>query len=266
MIPIYIISLPDHKHKRDKIISQIDDRAYEIIEAFDARKMNFNHFPDYKRFFRLSFYGKDLTGPEFGCYLSHKKVYQKIIREKIPYALVLEDDAILEDNFFFVLESLLKKYPKLDLIRFLGKYKIDTKPKRNVLSLYNGFDLVRLHGSPGGTYAYVVSQAGAKKMLSSMKNIFTAIDTLMGLQFLTNIEILTVYPKIATWNEKLGSTIGDKRYKKNLKGFNKIIYPITRILFKTVEETSKLFFYFIKYSKDKKIFKSSAASNLKRQN
>ena len=265
MIPIYIISLPDHKYKRDKIISQIGDRAYEIIEAFDARKMNFDHFPDYKRFFRLSFYGKDLAGPEFGCYLSHKKVYQRIIEGKIPYALVLEDDAILEDNFFLVLENLVKKYPKLDLVRFLGKNKINDKPKRNVLPLISGFNLVRLHGSPGGTYAYIISQAGAKKMLSRMKKIYTAIDTLIGLQFLTKIDILTVYPKIATWDDSLGTTIGDLRYKKNLKGFYKIIYPFTRILFKLVEETSKLFFYFKNYFKDKKSFKSPADLKLKRQ-
>ena len=265
MIPIYIISLADHKYKRDKIISQIGDRAYEIIEAVDARKMSYEHFSDYKRFFRLSFYGKDLIGPEFGCYLSHKKVYQRIIEGKIPYALVLEDDAILEDNFFLVLENLLKKYPKFDLIRFLGKYKIDNKPRRNVLPLISGFNLVRLHGSPGGTYAYVISQAGAKKMLSRMKNIFTAIDALMGLQFLTKIDILTVYPKIATWDDSLGTTIGDLRYKKNLKGYYKITYPFTRILFKLVEETSKIFFYFKYYFKDKKSFKSPADLKLKRQ-
>ena len=173
MIPTYIISLKDHKYKRDNLINQIKKQGqdkYEIIDAFDARNMNFQQFPNYKRNLRLNLYGKDLIGPEFGCYLSHKNIFQKIVNENIPYAIVLEDDAKLKDNFFFVIENLLKKYPELDLVRFLGKNKIDDKPKRDILKLVEGYNLVRLHGSPGGTYSYVISKSGAKKMLLKISN------------------------------------------------------------------------------------------------
>ena len=36
---------------------------------------------------------------EIGCALSHRSVYEKIIREDIDYTLVLEDDVLLPDNF-----------------------------------------------------------------------------------------------------------------------------------------------------------------------
>jgi len=266
MIPTYIISLKDHKYKRDNLINQIKKQGqdkYEIIDAFDARNMNFQQFPNYKRNLRLNLYGKDLIGPEFGCYLSHKNIFQKIVNENIPYAIVLEDDAKLKDNFFFVIENLLKKYPELDLVRFLGKNKIDDKPKRDILKLVEGYNLVRLHGSPGGTYSYVISKSGAKKMLLKMNKIFTAIDTLMGLQFYTNIDILTIHPRISSWDDNLGTTIGSKRYKKNITGFYKVSYPITRLLFKSLEECTKLYFYFKNFWSDYKKFKSSAPSKNK---
>lgn len=41
---------------------------------------------------------------EIGCALSHAHVIQKIVAEKIPYALVLEDDVELPDNFNTILE------------------------------------------------------------------------------------------------------------------------------------------------------------------
>ena len=261
MIPTYIISLPDHKHKREKLIDQLIKNGiekYEIINPFDGRKMNFNQFPDYERILRLSLYGKDLVGPEFGCFLSHKKIYQKMINENISYALVLEDDAKLNKNFSEVLGILLNKYPELDLVRFLGKYKLHNKPKRKILQLTKDASLIRLHGSPGGTYAYVISQLGAKKMLSKMNKIFTAIDTLMGLQFITGIDILTIDPKIATWDDDLGTTIGSKRYEKNLRGIYRVTYPITRFIFKVIEENSKLYFYYKNFWRDNKRFKSSA--------
>lgn len=268
MIPIYIISLKDHNHKREKIIKQIKNLGqdnYEIIDAFDGRGMNFPQFPNYMRSLRLSLYGKDLIGPEFGCFLSHKKIYQKMVNEKVPYALVLEDDAKLNENFFQILEILLNKYPEFDLVRFLGKYKIEKKPKRKILKL-SSFNLIRLHGSPGGTYAYVISQSGAKKMLSKMNKIYTAIDTLIGLQFITGIDILTVDPKIATWDDDLGTTIGSKRYVKNLRGIYRVTYPITRFIFKAIEECSKLYFYYKNFWRDNKRFKSSATLKKKRQN
>ncbi len=43
--------------------------------------------------------GREMADPEFGCALSHLFVYKKIIDEKIDYTIVLEDDAILGQDF-----------------------------------------------------------------------------------------------------------------------------------------------------------------------
>lgn len=41
---------------------------------------------------------------EVGCALSHAKVLEKIVQEKISYALILEDDVVLPDNFKEIIE------------------------------------------------------------------------------------------------------------------------------------------------------------------
>ena len=260
MIPIYIISLDDHKHKRDKIENQLNSlniKNYSFIRAYDGRKKKNYEFSRYIDFLRMSLYGKPLSGPEIGCYLSHRNVFEKIIDQNVKCAVVLEDDAIIDNSFLEVLPIIKKKIQDLELIRFIGKEKIDVKPKRKIFKINSKQSIYRLHGAPGGTYAYMISLNGAKKLFYKMKNIFTAIDTLMGLQVYTGIGIYTVYPKIASWDDRLGSTIGSQRFKKKLSGFYKITYPITRFCFKIIEENSKLYFYLINYIKDLKSYKSS---------
>lgn len=53
-------------------------------------------------------HGKVLMPGEKGCAYAHKSVYEKMLRENIPYALVLEDDVLLHDNFRVVLEKITK--------------------------------------------------------------------------------------------------------------------------------------------------------------
>lgn len=52
----------------------------------------------------LSKGGRELILGEAGCALSHAKVIKTIVTEKIPYALVLEDDVEIPKNFKAVIE------------------------------------------------------------------------------------------------------------------------------------------------------------------
>ena len=49
--------------------------------------------------------GHALLPGEIGCALSHAQVLEKIVTEKIPFALVLEDDVSLPINFKHILEK-----------------------------------------------------------------------------------------------------------------------------------------------------------------
>lgn len=53
--------------------------------------------------------GHLLLPGEIGCAVSHAQVLQKIVTEKIPHALVLEDDVSLPLNFKEILEEEVKK-------------------------------------------------------------------------------------------------------------------------------------------------------------
>jgi glycosyl transferase family 25 len=185
--------------------------------------------------------------------LSHRAVLEKIVKNKISISLIFEDDVTLQKDFRIVIENLINCHYPWEAVRFLGKPKIAKLMQRKIIKIYKNFYLTRLATSPGGAYAYVISYSGAKKLLKSMNNISCPIDTIMGLPWRSGLEVLTIQPAISSWDKSFESAIGDGRFEKNkVTGWEKLIYPITRGIFKLQEGLLKKYFYFLSTFKDKK--------------
>ncbi len=78
---------------------------FEIIDAVDYQNLSeaeFNNLSDQEAVNSNPF----LTKGAIACALSHVKVYQKIVDEKLEKALVLEDDAILPENIQMLLHNI----------------------------------------------------------------------------------------------------------------------------------------------------------------
>ncbi len=56
--------------------------------------------------------GQALFPNELGCALSHKKVYEMIVANNIPLALIFEDDVLLPDNFNQIVTEQVKLQKK----------------------------------------------------------------------------------------------------------------------------------------------------------
>lgn len=64
---------------------------------------------EYNESYAIKKGGHALLPGEIGCALSHSRVIQKIIDEKIPYTLVLEDDVSLPIDFHQIIETEIAK-------------------------------------------------------------------------------------------------------------------------------------------------------------
>ena len=98
-----------------------------------------------------------LTQGGIGCALSHKRVYEKIVNDKINRCLILEDDAKFDIDFFSKLNEIEKNVPQDFDILFLG-YHV-SYIKNDINDYY--FKPERVYG----LFGYVVSYEGAKKLL-----------------------------------------------------------------------------------------------------
>lgn len=100
--------LPERLHNIESQLKALN-LPFEVSEGVDA--MNFS--PEEKEAFKtgLEKGSHSLTPGAFGSAWAHIRVYEKMVKEQIPVALVLEDDIVI----------------KKDLTRILGENWIDDK-------------------------------------------------------------------------------------------------------------------------------------------
>ena len=119
MWPIFVISLKDQLERRGKITAQLKnfDLCFEFIDAIDGRfgiPTNFEYLIDRPN--TEVFFGRSLSDAEYACALSHMSVYQIVESEKLPGAIVLEDDARLLAGFEEIMRS--GGYRDYDFLQF----------------------------------------------------------------------------------------------------------------------------------------------------
>ena len=213
--------------------------------------------PDYDSARRRRAHGRDLKAGELGCLLSHRAVYQHIVAQNMPFALILEDDARLAPETKAVLEALLQKNIPFDLVRLLGSPKVARKTHRKILKLDGDFWLVRLLTTPGGAHATLVSQEGAQKLLTHLKRFAFPIDTILGRTWETGLNVYSIQPGLAVQDLSFESAIGEERFNKSigLSGLPCLRFKLTRALFKLDEMVGKQWIFYKNLWNDKSLAK-----------
>lgn len=257
MIPVFIISLTEATDRRAYIEKTLKDTGldFEFIDAVDGRQFDVVNHPIHDTSKRRRILGRDLTGGDLGIILSNKKIFDRMVEEDIPLALILEDDVILRDDFVPILKKLETIPVPFDMIRFLGSPKLERLKLRNVYKIDDTHHLVRHTGLPGGSHAILITQDGAKKLLKHMDKNAYPIDVLMGRSWKTGLNWFTIRPGLAAQDLLFESTIGEQRLQKKdlqITGLARALFPFTRGWFKFTEAILKKYWYAKTYFQDKK--------------
>jgi glycosyl transferase, family 25 len=102
VVPIFVLTLRGDEARRAPLLKQLESMGleYELFFGIDGR----NGLPpecedrvDRARARRK--YRRALSDGELACAISHIEVCREIARRKLAHAIVLEDDAILDDAF-----------------------------------------------------------------------------------------------------------------------------------------------------------------------
>lgn len=130
----------------------------------------------------------NMTAGMVGCFLSHLDVYNKIINGDKRYAFVFEDDARMIRNIHKSAIEKLPEYIPEDWDIILLGYDISNPVHHEIVQYPN---YIKLHGFYG-THAYLITKAGATKMMNLVKMPFTnQIDYVMG--ELCKLGLLNIY-------------------------------------------------------------------------
>ena len=192
-LKIFIINL-----KKDK------DRLNFQKKQFKKENINFERID--------AVYGKDLSNSErfkhsgsyfnyitntpsiIGVFLSHLKIYKKIIKEDFPYALIMEDDIKLLKNFKKNLNNLLNNLPKKYDIIHCGcdGFSCEMNKKLNKINnklndKYN--NLIKPNTLIVGGWCYLISNETAHKMVERYENNISGhLDLLFNID--PNLDLL----------------------------------------------------------------------------
>lgn len=189
--PIFILNLDRSKNRWENVLQEVQREGLivERMPAVDGRSLSLKELQQVSTQFARFFQPRGVLG----CYLSHRKFWQTVIDRNLTSAIILEDDVRLVEKFQEKLESQLELLNigvnrSYDVI-FLGAIgRVDPKgndglPQR-IFSAYIGgsrpfkrlSDNYYQPSRPAGTHAYMVTNQGARKLLSLCPNAVFHVD------------------------------------------------------------------------------------------
>lgn len=201
MIDIFLINLERSPKRLDQMDKRLKSLSlnYHLVKAIDGKsltKPEISNWTSWKTRFLL---GRVLRPGEIGCYLSHLGVYKNMLNQDYKAAMVLEDDVEIKDElpmFCSCLELLPNDW---DIVRL---EKRSNKQGVLVETLKEKFQLYRLFHCEYGTAGYLVSQSGAKKILSISRKLFWPIDFVMARYWTARLNVYEISPPLINEREE----------------------------------------------------------------
>jgi len=202
--PIFAINLKRSTERRANLQKQLDALGLECeyIEAVDGAQFTPHEVVEKygKQVFNINPYDKQcMSLGAVGCLLSHLKIYDLMMRDNIPAACILEDDAELSPFFGEVLNS--KVLAKMTWgIVLLGHYSMFHRSyDKGAAAVYwkrkvcPGHFIARAAEFPVTTAGYLVKLPAAEKLRDFAFPMRAPIDWLTS-----NIELLGETLRIIT--------------------------------------------------------------------
>lgn len=221
-IPVFIINLPESIERKYFMKTQCESLGIspvfiDAIYGKDLSKSEVSQYCNQNKAKQL--FGRELLLGEIGCALSHKKIYQRMIDNNIPYAVVLEDDAVIKEGFDKVVKLTLDLDVNWELV-LLGHHKNQLKNLKSPISIWDNhlinskYSLGRLADFGFGAYGYMLTLEGAKKLIVELSKIYLPID-----HYTPDSQILNTYaisPTVINVSDFFNSTIDNEKTRSHL--------------------------------------------------
>jgi glycosyl transferase family 25 len=172
---VIILSLKDADERRAALIDALNDHgvSYEIWDAIDGRG---GLAPQYEamvdRPAARKHLCREMGNAEFACALSHHFIYRAVLERGLDMAVVLEDDAIVDQRFFNFLDAV--QPPACDLL--LLDHMRTLVHRRGKLMFECGTSAYRCKSIPWLTTGYLVTRTGAQKLVNQSLPISAPAD------------------------------------------------------------------------------------------
>ncbi|WGL99445.1 glycosyltransferase family 25 protein [Arsenophonus sp. aPb] len=188
--PIFIVSLKKDTDRRTQISYVLSSQAlpFTIVDAIEGSKLTHNDIAGLKYPYYDKPYGKPNGMNEIACSLSHQSIYQHIIKNDIEWALILEDDVIIDKKLSPLIKALEQGKSNLlkkDYVYLLGGQEGLNSRKRISLSFFNKITIANvtfrlLTYSPDKifrTCCYLIHRSTCERIIAEFARGFFVADS-----------------------------------------------------------------------------------------
>ncbi|MDF2372370.1 MAG: glycosyltransferase family 25 protein [Rhizobiaceae bacterium] len=199
----------------------------EIVDAVDGGLLSAGQIAEvYNHHLHEPHYPFSLRPAEIGCFLSHRKCWQKIVDENLDYGFVLEDDAILAVSDAVPAMEIAEQY-----IADAGYIQFPVRrPPANakIIASHKNISLLQPAVTPLRLSGQLVSKKAAEHLLAMTVVFDRPVDTFLQMHWITHIRPLMISPSGLSdcTQDAGGSTISRDKTLVNrvCREFQRLIY------------------------------------------
>ncbi|MDR0747878.1 MAG: glycosyltransferase family 25 protein [Helicobacteraceae bacterium] len=225
-VKVYCITLQNCAERQKKITAQLNQLGleFEFVYGIDGRALSqeeINSLYDREkcRRFHIRKYKKDvdLSRGEIGCTLSHNLLYKKMIDEDVQRAIILEDDALIDDDALSLLEPLSRlpidgyvvnlSHPPSSQKR--NKRRFELSIPWHTIILNDKFFIRHSFAHSTLTSGYYIDIKAARVMYKLTQRVFLIID--QWSYFREYVKFRIINRNVIRQDENLKSVIGGSR-------------------------------------------------------
>jgi len=190
-IPIFLINLVRCTARLDRMNDRLEKLglSFERVAAVDAKALTEGEKEslDPPRLWQMKRFPSEIA-----CYASHLKTMRLIVERQLPRAVVLEDDAALEEDFAAWTQHNCPIPEDTDVLKLEGFGAENTL--KIPIARYNGRVIDFACKPAGGAAAYLLTLAGAKKALKMLNIMREQIDDNLFGYWKNGLKVYEVFP------------------------------------------------------------------------
>jgi GR25 family glycosyltransferase involved in LPS biosynthesis len=173
LIEKFVINLERRPDRLNKFLDKCPLKDVKVISAFDGQNPEKESSDE-----KLLFSKNSMKPGEIGCFISHLRIYKKIVEKNYQYAFIMEDDAIFCPDFHTKFLKVISEMPDdTDILYIGGRFnpnfsmKLCVKVSDTIVKHDMSSPRIRTSGSDVDrtTHAYIISNRMAKFFLDEFQ-------------------------------------------------------------------------------------------------
>lgn len=206
-VPVFVVNLERNQERRRFAVQHLANLGIEarVFPATDGKQLNRSELEQkgiYNDKLAHEKFSRSLSSAEIGCMLSHLRLYQYLRDQGIGMALILEDDAVLDNEIVVRLPKLIHGLPSdWDVVQLIYECRDYERVSPGVVRFLSERCM------PVASGGYLVRASGIEKLLKEAYPLRYPADSYIGRSPRWGVNVYGAAPKLVTINNLFPSDI-----------------------------------------------------------